>query len=307
MKTNLKPTLAVLSLSLMVTVAFAQENNQSGGNMSPGMNENTVTPQHFVWEAGMTDLKEVHLSELALQKSDNPDVKAFAEHMVMAHKKDCKKLQGIAEREGLKFPDANSMSMQEDRQDNSAMNQNVETNGASTTMPEIPRGQGTMTNPVVINTSDSTSEGTNTMPEIPRGQGATTNPVVADIGGTASTDATGGPKNFKGQDSETNSTETNTTDGMNRPNDMQGHENLESLSGTEFDRAYAAKMVKAHEMAIHKFEMASAQLQDPELKKYADKTLPVLRSHLRMAEDLVTKVGADSGNGTTDNNMANHQ
>jgi putative membrane protein len=67
-------------------------------------------------------------------------------------------------------------------------------------------------------------------------------------------------------------------------------QNLVSLSGPEFDQAYAGAMVKGHEKAMQKFQDASAALQDEQLKKYADRGLKVIRSHYDMAQKLESEV-----------------
>ena len=77
----------------------------------------------------------------------------------------------------------------------------------------------------------------------------------------------------------------------NLNSDMQMELTLAMLSGPAFDRAFADHMVRGHEKAIEKFENASAYLQDASLKKYADKTLPTLRKHLQLAQELQAKVG----------------
>ncbi|MEJ0090933.1 MAG: DUF4142 domain-containing protein [Limisphaerales bacterium] len=74
--------------------------------------------------------------------------------------------------------------------------------------------------------------------------------------------------------------------------------NWDALSGPQFDRAFISHMITGHEKAISKFETASANLQDPELKKYANKTLPTLRKHLEMAQELQTKIGMWSASST---------
>jgi uncharacterized protein (DUF305 family) len=96
-----------------------------------------------------------------------------------------------------------------------------------------------------------------------------------------------GHQNYKGAEilQLANSTATNV-------DNEAGEVNLEILSGSEFDQAYVNKMVLGHEKAISKFETAAANLQDPDLKKYAEKTLPTLRHHLEMAQDLQNKLGA---------------
>ncbi|HEY1790991.1 MAG TPA: DUF4142 domain-containing protein [Verrucomicrobiae bacterium] len=65
---------------------------------------------------------------------------------------------------------------------------------------------------------------------------------------------------------------------------------MASLTGTDFDQAYSAAMVKGHEKAIQKFEDASASLQDKPLKKYADKGLKNIRHHYEMAQQLQSEV-----------------
>ena len=67
-------------------------------------------------------------------------------------------------------------------------------------------------------------------------------------------------------------------------------QHLESLTGTDFDQAYADAMVKGHEKAIQKFEDAAGTLQDPALKKYADKGLKIIRHHYEMAQKLQSKL-----------------
>lgn len=90
----------------------------------------------------------------------------------------------------------------------------------------------------------------------------------------------------------------------NTMNDGQMAVDLNSLSGADFDRAFAKRMVAGHEKAIRKFEAASASLQDSDLKEYADDTLPVLRDHLRMAQDLQSQIIGLSGSNLTNSSMS---
>jgi len=66
---------------------------------------------------------------------------------------------------------------------------------------------------------------------------------------------------------------------------------LASLSGSEFDRTYAAGQVKDHEAAVALFERQSKDGKDDDLRAWAKKTLPHLRDHLKMAKELNKKVG----------------
>jgi len=58
------------------------------------------------------------------------------------------------------------------------------------------------------------------------------------------------------------------------------------LQGSEFDRMYGKQMVKDHEETIGLFEAESKQGQDAELKGMAERLLPTLRDHLKMARKL---------------------
>lgn len=70
------------------------------------------------------------------------------------------------------------------------------------------------------------------------------------------------------------------------PMQRQEADHLKSLSGSAFDQAYAEAMVKDHRDAIKLFVMESANGSDPELKQFASTTLPALKMHLQMAEQL---------------------
>jgi putative membrane protein len=61
---------------------------------------------------------------------------------------------------------------------------------------------------------------------------------------------------------------------------------LAQLSGHEFDKAYLAYMIKCHKMDEKAFQHASENLQDPQLRAFAGKTLSTVQMHLKMAEDL---------------------
>ncbi len=68
--------------------------------------------------------------------------------------------------------------------------------------------------------------------------------------------------------------------------DKASFDKLSKLSGAEFDKAYAKDMVKDHKEDIAEFERASKSLKDPDLKAFAEKTLPTLKAHLEHAEKL---------------------
>lgn len=55
---------------------------------------------------------------------------------------------------------------------------------------------------------------------------------------------------------------------------------LSQKSGADFDKAYVNAMVDDHREDVKEFTTQSKKLQDPDLKNFAIKTLPVLQNHL---------------------------
>ena len=58
---------------------------------------------------------------------------------------------------------------------------------------------------------------------------------------------------------------------------------LQNKKGTAFDKAYMSMMVQDHQKDIQEFEKASNNLSDGEVKAFATRTLPVLKTHLDSA------------------------
>ncbi|CAH0266722.1 hypothetical protein SRABI112_03521 [Pseudomonas mediterranea] len=56
--------------------------------------------------------------------------------------------------------------------------------------------------------------------------------------------------------------------------------------GESFEAAYAASQVKATEDAIAQIEQEAKTTEVPEIKAFADETLPKLQTHLEMARAL---------------------
>jgi putative membrane protein len=65
----------------------------------------------------------------------------------------------------------------------------------------------------------------------------------------------------------------------------QKHDALARLSGAEFDRQFAAEMVKGHQEEIAKYER-QAQSGDSKVAKLAEDLLPTLEQHLAAAQRL---------------------
>ena len=61
---------------------------------------------------------------------------------------------------------------------------------------------------------------------------------------------------------------------------------LSNLSGAAFDNAYVRAMRIDHRKAVNAFEEESRVARDRDLRRWVDNTLPALRGHLQMAQNL---------------------
>ncbi len=61
---------------------------------------------------------------------------------------------------------------------------------------------------------------------------------------------------------------------------------LNSLSGAAFERQYKMDQVQGHKQAIEQFQTYAKSGDNPELKSWAEQTLPALKTHLQHAEAL---------------------
>jgi putative membrane protein len=59
---------------------------------------------------------------------------------------------------------------------------------------------------------------------------------------------------------------------------------LKKKTGKEFDKAYMSMMVTDHNEDVNKFQVTANNAADADLKAFASKTLPVLRTHLDSAK-----------------------
>ena len=69
---------------------------------------------------------------------------------------------------------------------------------------------------------------------------------------------------------------------------------LTKLSGAEFDREYMEAMVDDHKEDIEKFQTQADKGKDPELKKFASETLPILKKHLELAQSTEKQIKSGS-------------
>jgi putative membrane protein len=68
---------------------------------------------------------------------------------------------------------------------------------------------------------------------------------------------------------------------------------LQSKQGADFDKAYIHDMVKDHEADVAEFRREAENGKDPDVKAWAQKTLPTLEQHLESAKQVAGQVGGN--------------
>lgn len=68
---------------------------------------------------------------------------------------------------------------------------------------------------------------------------------------------------------------------------------LEKLNGAEFDQTYAKDMLEDHAKDINKFQKAAQDLEESDVKEYAQECVSKMQTHLQHAESAAKAVGVD--------------
>lgn len=79
------------------------------------------------------------------------------------------------------------------------------------------------------------------------------------------------------------------------PGDRATYAKLNNLLGPTFDRAYAVEMVNDHQKDIAEFEKEAKYGKDPAVRQLAQETLPSLRQHLELAQQMEKAVASSGG------------
>jgi putative membrane protein len=65
---------------------------------------------------------------------------------------------------------------------------------------------------------------------------------------------------------------------------------LAKMKANAFDKAYMAHMVTSHEQAVGRYKRESQNGKDPDVKAFAERTLPTVEEHLKMAREVSAKI-----------------
>ena len=74
---------------------------------------------------------------------------------------------------------------------------------------------------------------------------------------------------------------------------------LEKLNGPAFDRTYLNAMVNDHVKDVNEFKREASAGRDPQVKSFAESTLPTVEEHLQQAKQTRTQTPASRTSSTT--------
>lgn len=77
-----------------------------------------------------------------------------------------------------------------------------------------------------------------------------------------------------------------TPDAALKPDQQKQLDSLRNKTGADFDTAYAAAQVSAHQQALDALRNYSSSGDVPALRTFADQTIPVVTAHLNLAKGL---------------------
>jgi len=77
---------------------------------------------------------------------------------------------------------------------------------------------------------------------------------------------------------------------------------LQNLSGDQFDKAYMSMMIQGHQKDVIDFQSQSQSANSSQVRQLAGNSLPILRQHLTLAQQVGSQVGATTTNVVTANN-----
>lgn len=268
----MKKYIKCLLFSSLAVTASAQTTTQNQSS--------SITAEQFITQAALSGMKEVATGKLAKQKAQDGKVKSFGSMMVEDHSKANNELIALAKSKNIKMPrQTDIMPASSGMNNGNATSSNMST--TSTT------GTGNSTG-AANNTTTSAGNNTTT------GAGNNTTMNNQTNGQMTSTNSGNGT--------------TGTTDSLKMISASEvssAIQQLQGLKGSEFDTAYAQMMANDHKNAIALFERAATS-SDSDIKAFATKHLPTLRSHEKHVQTISGGSNSAPQSGSGSNNKGNH-
>jgi Predicted outer membrane protein len=88
-------------------------------------------------------------------------------------------------------------------------------------------------------------------------------------------------------------------EGVVLPTELTGkhqdkREEFAQLAGDAFDRAYIRYMLRDHRKDVKEFERQAKAIKDPQVQRWAEGTLPLLKQHLQTAQRIASSIGIET-------------
>jgi len=231
-------------------------------------------PEKFICKVAHSGMKEIRLATLAKQRAQSQEVKQFAEKLIQDHTKANQELRLIAQRQNIPW--------------------DVTVEKTPAAVSGTARGAGTVDAPALIVSSPSEIN-TRSSYRTPAEESATARGagVIDNSGSVASVNTIierEPPAVING--TARGAYAANAYDRDDRfdrnvyvySDQDDAYVRLVGLTGKSFDDAFLNHEVQCHSKAVAKFEKASRELPEGELKQFVNSTLPTLREHLAMAQ-----------------------
>jgi predicted outer membrane protein len=225
-----------------------------------GGGQNSVVDQFLAGCLLGQNKAEVELSKLALQKSENAEVKQFAQKMIQDHQKMIEQLQPLAATHGANRAASGILGGNSESQGRTET-----TEGRSTDTRALPGSSGAAQTLAPTGTSG-------TVPPI------SATAEAAATSNTASSAGTGAVHQLMQIDRQ-----------INERCLQMARDELQQKSGAEFDKCYVGNAISAHSKALAALEVIGKQTQGT-LAQVAQHAQPTVQQHLDHAKQLMKEV-----------------
>jgi predicted outer membrane protein len=226
-----------------------------------GGSQNSVVDQFLAACLLGQNKAEVELSKLALQKSENAEVKQFAQKMIQDHQKMIEQLQPLAATHGANRAASGLLGGNSESQGRTET-----TEGRSTDTRALPGSSGAAQTLAPTGTSGSVPSSSATA------DAATTSNTAASSAGT------GAVHQLMQIDRQ-----------INERCLQMARDELQQKSGAEFDKCYVGMAIGAHSKALAALEVIGKQTQGT-LAQVAQQAQPTVQQHLDHAKQLMKEV-----------------
>jgi predicted outer membrane protein len=222
-------------------------------------------PAAFAQSAFLIGTEEIEISNLAIRKSENVDVKGLASILITEHLQVNRQLAEIARKEGILLPNLSIASAAGENATVAVyetLERDQKKNEADKKIP------GKVLAPIF----------TGSLPVEPTQPGLIPTPVDTLPSGRPVVIP---PANADGPSGE-----------VEAPNGNYSYAELRQLTGERFNRAYVLRVLRDHSREARLFTRA-AQLTDPELREFANATLPLILQHQTAAHKVAWAIGVE--------------